>query len=202
MKTLHAKASLNSKLDDSQSPGEKGLFFQHDYFTANIGQFKKHLSVFSGKPCRALEIGVHEGRCTTWMLNHILTHTHSAIDCLDYVENSNFWPNVSTTGSNAKVKFFKGFSQDILKNLTVGSYDFIYVDGGHDTLTVMEDSVLSFRLAKIGGIIAFDDYLLEYPPLKKAGLPKPALDFFMKHWISKIKILHKGYQIWIQKVCD
>jgi hypothetical protein len=43
------------------------------------------------------------------------------------------------------------------------AYDFIYVDGAHSTIDVLEDAVLSFLLAKPGAIIAFDDYLWNDP---------------------------------------
>jgi predicted O-methyltransferase YrrM len=40
-----------------------------------------------------------------------------------------------------------------------GYFDFIYVDGSHQAPDVLCDALLSFRLLKNNGVIAFDDYL-------------------------------------------
>jgi SAM-dependent methyltransferase len=42
---------------------------------------------------------------------------------------------------------------------TSGMFDFIYVDGAHDSRSVLEDGLMAFRLLKPGGVIVFDDYL-------------------------------------------
>lgn len=62
-------------------------------------------------------------------------------------------------------------------------FDFIYVDGSHRAPDVLCDAVLGFKLPKVGGFMAFDDYLqaerawLPYgtDPLR---CPKPAIDAY------------------------
>ena len=67
------------------------------------------------------------------------------------------------------------------------------------------DAILSFRILKHGGIMAFDDYLLgiRYPntPGSKAmnGSCKNAIDYFTKLFGDELEIIHKDYQLWIRK---
>lgn len=52
---------------------------------------------------------------------------------------------------------------------------------------------------QIGGIIAFDDYdwKLEWPSEDR---PKDAIDLFLEANQSRIKVLHKKHQVWIQVI--
>jgi predicted O-methyltransferase YrrM len=85
-------------------------------------------------------------------------------------------------------------------------FDFIYIDGAHKAPQVLFDAVAAFRLTKIGGYIAFDDYLWsEKLPNGKDLLrcPKPAIDAFTNLYCQKLNILSAPlYQLYIQKISD
>jgi predicted O-methyltransferase YrrM len=90
----------------------------------------------------------------------------------------------------------------VLRKLEFSQFDFIYVDGHHGQVEVMEDAVLSFRLARRGSIICSDDYLWDDPRFNKDGTPKLSLDAFLKIYEKKIAVLELGNQVWIRKMTD
>lgn len=87
-----------------------------------------------------------------------------------------------------------------------GYFDFIYVDGSHQAPDVLCDAILSFRLLKTNGVIAFDDYLwAETLPtgVDPIRCPKPAIDAFTNIYCRKLRILTAPlYQLYIQKTGD
>lgn len=174
--------------------------FNDDWFTSSSYLFSKYLSVYAGSECKLLEIGVHEGRSTIWLAKNIATHEESKIDCIDVKLNSNFWPNVKEVGVEKKISFYQMWSHDALRKLPNDSYDFVYIDGSHAQTAVLEDAVLSFRLLKKGGIIAFDDYQWDDPQLNQGGTPKKAIDAFLDVYKRKLSILETGYQVWVRKI--
>jgi predicted O-methyltransferase YrrM len=176
--------------------------FNADWFSHNIPRFGKHLRHLRDTPCRALEIGTHEGRATTWLLQNILTHRHARIDCVDIVVQDNLWDNIKAAGGLQKVMLYRAPSAEALRLLPLGAFDFVYVDGSHSTLNVIEDAVLSFRLAKAGAVISFDDYRWNDPDFNQNGTPKPAVDFFLQVYRPKIEVLEHGYQVWVRKLSD
>ena len=176
--------------------------FSQDWFTPRVPQFKKHLAHLSGAPCRLLEIGTFEGLSTTWLLSNIATHPQAKIDTIDIIEQDVLRSNLDLSGAPGKVSVHIGKSFDILRALPQQSYDFAYIDGSHSTVQVLEDAVLCFRLVKKGGIIAFDDYLWSNPKFSEGGTPKPAIDAFLDIYGKRTAILHKEWQVWVQKTSD
>jgi predicted O-methyltransferase YrrM len=104
----------------------------------------------------------------------------------------------------------KSFSDGALASLLAegkrGYFDFIYVDGSHRAPDVLYDAVLSFRLLRVGGVIAFDDYLWDDETRKEVdpiGTPKIAIDAFTNIYSRKLRILRAPlYQLYIQKIAD
>ena len=176
--------------------------FEYDWFTANIPSFETHLSHLRGKPCSALEIGCHEGRASTWLLEEVLTHPDSRLTAIDTYLQERFWENIESSDGRAKTQLLLKPSREALRDLPFQNYDFIYIDGSHWTIDVLEDAVLSFRLAKIGAVIAFDDYLWDDPRWNQEGTPKPAIDAFLDIYKSKLEILQRTHQVWIRKLSD
>lgn len=176
--------------------------FQFDWFSGSIPSFKKHLADLRGRPSHALEIGCHEGRASTWLLENILTHPDARLTTIDIYVQESFWENVKSTGGLAKTQMLVKPSREILRELPFCSYDFIYIDGSHWTIDVLEDAVLSFRLAKVGAVVAFDDYLWDDPRWNQEGTPKDAIDAFLHIYRAKIKVLEHTHQVWIRKLSD
>src|SRR5438045_5203062 len=105
---------------------ERRHIFLSDWFSGNIPRFERHLGPLKGSACALLEIGCHEGRATTWLLENIAAHPASRITALDMELQPNFHDNVLVSGGTGRVKFMQGKSRDLLRALPVDHYDFIY----------------------------------------------------------------------------
>jgi len=203
-----------SLLDYGRSLMSDCYNFTFDWFSNNVPVWINLLGHLAGKPgVRFLEIGVYEGRSTIWLLENILAHETSSVDCVDhFIPFSAPWypPGVSTNYEERfdqniqlacgekKVRKIKGFSQEILWKLPPSSYDGIYVDGSHDAPDVLEDAVVSFKLLKPGGILIFDDY--EWNAYSDPWrLPRIAVDAFLHVYRHRYDLLHKSYQVALRK---
>ncbi len=183
-------------------------------------------------PTRILEIGSYEGASTCYLIEKLAATRPIEIHCVDtweggieHQEGGNvqtnmsaveqrFHHNIQTANQrvegNARVSIHKGYSDAVLTQLLAQGmrdhFDFIYVDGSHQAPDVLCDAVLSFRLLRKGGVIAFDDYLwqetLPYgtDPIR---CPKPAIDAFTNIYCRKVRIITAPlYQLYVQKISD
>lgn len=231
-------------LISQQCTAEDGVKFSKDYFSQNIPQWQKYKSRFENKPnMRGLEIGSFEGRSTLWLTQNYFNGSNSTLEAIDTWKGSvehrgfnnldqlydTFLSNLKKYIKSGHVIPVKGRSKDILLrfNLEVlegkrKRYNFIYVDGAHDAVSVAEDAVLAWSLLEVGGILIFDDYLWplsSYADLLKVdailmvnryswrfsnypshSVPKPAIDFFLYAYAGQYKILHQDYQVHIEKL--
>ena len=68
-----------------------------------------------------------------------------------------------------QVHLIKGNSNQVLKKMDMSKIDFVFLDGGHDFSTVMNDLNCSIDVINNEGTILCDDYDLSYAPgVKKA----------------------------------
>lgn len=181
-------------------------------------------------PSKILEIGSYEGASTCYLIANLADKADIELHCIDtweggveHQEGGSSQTNMPTVelrfqhnttyaieNSNNKVnlQIHKGFSDTELSKLIAdgkqGYFDFIYVDGSHQAPDVLCDAILSFRLLKIGGVIAFDDYLWQEPmpygtdPIR---CPKVAIDAFTNIYCRKIRIISAPlYQLYVQKI--
>jgi len=187
--------------------------FSSDWFSSHAGDWAKHLSHLAGRPHLSfLEIGSFEGRSTIWLLENVLTHETSRIDCIDSFAGSfehqradidglecRFDENIAASGHRGKVTKMKGRSQELLRTLPMYHYDFAYVDGSHLASDVLEDAVLCQRLLKGGGTLIFDDY--EWDHLRgEPQHPRNAIDAFTTLFCQSFSVVHRGYQMVLKKM--
>jgi predicted O-methyltransferase YrrM len=168
-----------------------------------------------------LEVGSFEGMSAVWLLTNVLTSSSSHLTCIDPFENDDpaqalfdvqrdsegrssydrFIYNISLTGHLDKVAIVKGRSDRALREIPVGSVDAAYIDGSHLALDVLQDAVLSWGALKLGGLLIFDDYCWESPYSKDPlCTPRPAINAFLNIFAQRIKTLHIGSQVVLQKV--
>ena len=195
------------------------------HFTEAATDFKKEFDLK-----KVLEIGSYEGAATSFIINNV--NDCEEIFCIDtweggvehgkmdaksismkHVEkrfDKNIEIAIKEAKSNVNIKKIKARSDDALINLLSEGkknyFDFIYVDGSHQAPDVLLDAILSFRLLRVGGVIAFDDYLWSEElesgrdPLR---CPKPAIDAFTNLYLRKIDILSAPlYQMYVTKISD
>src|SRR3984893_4195452 len=172
--------------------------FTTDWFCGNEKHFTKYLAHLEDTPCRILEIGCYEGRATVWLLENIATHPDATVHCIDVLEQASFRQNILAAQSPEKVRLEIGRSRNLLRLCPANAFDFVYVDGSHETVDVLEDAVLSFFLLKRNGIMAFDDFRWKDRAFPGAT-PKLAINAFLNVYRRKITVLWKDYQVWIRK---
>lgn len=121
-----------------------------------------------GDSCKTyLEIGTHNGGSLVTVMQSFHTTKYYGVDV---------WSNDANrikTLSNIKkynkhgheFELIKGYSTSAetlktVKEKCKDGIDFLFIDGGHETQTVINDFNSYFNLVNKGGIIVFDDYML------------------------------------------
>lgn len=192
------------------------MTYSVDWFSQFIPQWNVILKDLKGKPnLHFLEIGCFEGKATVWLLENILTGKNSHIDTIDMFgggmedgDKGAFFTSSAFKNYEENIKPFdimkvvthQGKSQEILRLMgNKPIFDFVYIDGSHRSPEVLEDSVLSWRLLKSGGILIWDDYGLQRykNPLDN---PKPAIDSFLSIYKKQYKLIQSKYQVAIRKI--
>lgn len=195
--------------------------FSSDWFTHHIPLWEQYIMPrFRGKPdLQVLEIGSYEGRSACWLLQNVLTHPRSMLTCIDVFSKFSYVPspadppesqtlhvdtdaqfehNIRALGAQNQVRKMKGHSAFLLRTLSPGSFDLIYIDGSHEPRDAMRDIVLSWDLLKKDGMFVMDDYRLDIPvlPLQK---PKEAIDAFLSMFAGEYDLIHADLQVIVQK---
>ena len=75
------------------------------------------------------------------------------------------------------ISLIKGNSNSLLKKIDMSKIDYVFLDGGHDYPTVMNDLNCSIDVINNGGTILCDDYDLSYAP----GVKKAIDEFTLKN---------------------
>jgi hypothetical protein len=78
-------------------------------------------------------------------------------------------------------------------------FDIAYIDGSHCSADVYGDGVLTWSMLVPGGIMIFDDYEWEYMPEPRSN-PKLGIDSFLRAFEGQYRIIHKGFQVAIEKL--
>ncbi len=177
------------------------------------------------KPARILEIGSFEGRSTCYLIETCSRTNHMEIYCVDTweggIENDKktmpeverrFDHNVAIAKTRAPhgatVKKLKKKSVTALAEILSSNqppFDLIYVDGSHQALDVLTDSIMAFQLLRVGGVMIFDDYLWSWDPEGKQdtlNMPKAAIDSFINLFQRKLRVISglPIYQLYIEKL--
>lgn len=131
----------------------------------NKEEFAKHIPKGSG----VLEIGTLAGDYAEVLIKEIQP---KYIDLVD-VFKANDWPDCNRFDKNTHFSFVKnrfknvenityhaGYSDDILPILDK-KFDYIYIDANHDYDHCKSDLINSLPLLNDGGIIGFNDYIVD-----------------------------------------
>ncbi len=199
--------------------------FQEDWFNHNAPSLTAIINFI--KPTKLLEVGSFEGRSTVFFIENSLKH-HPQIElhCIDTWEGAlehigkynmktveqHFDHNIAIALNcfdGVSMVKHKGTSHQKMIELLAKGYenyfDFIYIDGSHEAPDVLFDALLAHRLVRVGGVIAFDDYLWSPKAATEDDhylLVKPAVDHYVNTYQQKISVLQNLpiYQLYIQKL--
>ena len=75
----------------------------------------------------------------------------------------------------------------------------VYIDGSHLASDVLRDAVLAWDLVKVGGLIVFDDYDFIFAESSHQNT-KVGIDAFTDTFCNKISVIHKSYQVLVEKI--
>lgn len=161
-----------------------------------------------------LQIGTYTGDCSKWLLDNALTMPGSRLVDVDTWEGSEESAHKSMNFSDVEkvydekiagysnVTKYKGTSESFLNTAKNHEFDFIYIDGDHTADGVYKDATQSFRTLKVGGLMAFDDYLWKHDSKDPVLEPKMGIDKFMQEYSDKIRVHIVYTQVWLTKIKD
>jgi hypothetical protein len=189
--------------------GHKKYFLELiDYFNNN------YVKVQNKEPIKVLEVGSFTGISLINIIKLIPNSIGIGLDkWSNYDENEllnninalkiedSFYKNIKVEGLEERIKGVKGDSSEVLFQMLMKKeiYDFIYIDGSHLSFDCYYDLMISWRLLSKGGILAIDDYLYN-SDIDILNSPFEGINHFLKKYQNEIKILHKGYRVFLQKL--
>ena len=195
----------------------QGKAFGADWTTWHFPNWAKLLKRYRGRSLRLLEIGSWEGRSALFFLNHL---PHAQVTCIDtfaggqeHQDEAKRSPqaardlrgverrfDANTKAFKKRIEKIKAQSTEALAALGIKNrqFDVAYIDGGHRSIEVYSDAVLTWPLMTRGGLVIFDDYDWNFMP-KPLDNPAPGIDAFLASIKGQYRIAHKKYQIAIIK---
>ena len=170
------------------------------WFNDHISNWETQLTDLFNKPNICLEIGAYHGASTVYIRERLCNMADSHLYVMDINKTPYLDNNIKPYDN---ITFMQGESRDLFRNLshngeTKEFLDFIYIDGSHMSMHVLEDAMNAFYYLKDGGIIIFDDYLggLEQSLHMQV---KCGVDGFIYGVHNHIIELFSGYQLGIIK---
>jgi predicted O-methyltransferase YrrM len=174
-------------------------------------QIKKSMENFLDKSAenKILEIGCFEGLSSVFFADNFLDNQKSSLTCVDpfltihnndhkqFLNNNeemNFDFNISVCKNSDKIIIHKITSDEFFINNS-STYNFIYIDGCHETEFIRRDMKNSFNILEKNGIMWMDDYG------GGDGVQiRNTMNEFLQDYEGQYKLIHKSYQLAIQKI--
>jgi hypothetical protein len=197
----------------------EGCTFSQDWTSHNFPIWAQLLRPLRTLSLRILEIGSWEGRSALFFLNYL---PNSQITCVDTFAGGEEHVNdpailaalpgiekrfdANTSRFQARLEKIKAQSHAALIDLGIARrrFDLMYIDGSHRTADVYGDAMLSYSLLNRKGFVIFDDYNKwdEETGLKwdEETAVKVAVDAFCWNFMNECRVVHRGYQLIVQKI--
>jgi len=182
----------------SMLAAKQGSYTRHKYFLPTAQYI---VDKFDG-PIRVLEIGSWAGAsAVSWVKAFVELGCDVQVDCVDhwlpYLDleqdagghykkmNSSalsgdiyrlFIHNIESEGIQNHIKIFRDSSEKILPELSLSSYNLIYIDGSHSYKNVLSDIKNAKKLILPGGVICGDDLELQAGEINQDILTNTVLD--------------------------
>lgn len=186
-----------------------GLSFTRQWFrNRNLAEFRDLVAPqWAGKQMNYLELGVFEGMSMCWMLQHVLTHPEAFAVGVDpwlpttKLDGPTMEMVMQRALANTEIwghcQLIRGNSAEILRRMVgkgfagivKGSVDLCMVDGNHNSLAVLDDCRLVFKLLKVNGWMLLDDVVNDIP--KGPDHVEAGLRMFLKEFGDKMEMVWK-----------
>lgn len=162
----------------------------------------------NSKPNRILEIGCFEGLSSVFFADNLLDHPESSLTCVDPFltiddnDHKQFLANNQEENFDYNTKLCKNSDKIIINKITSDeffktndkTFNFIYIDGCHESDFVIRDMENSFKVLEKNGIMWMDDYR------GGDGIKlKNTMDSVLEKHRGEYELIHKNYQIAIRK---
>lgn len=205
--SVTSKSDIRRLITDSCQPQLLHIAgrYTQDWFSYHEDHWLRHFGHLAGRPgLQAVEIGSYEGRSASWLVRNLLTGDGSRLVCVDPFgeyegQERNFDHNIGVAGGRDKVLKLRGRSYQVLPCLSEEAFDFIYVDGSHLILDVLQDAAMCWRLLKPGGVMVFDDYEHTLFPDSFGMSAGPAIRAFLSLIPSEHQLLFQDWQVALRK---
>ena len=198
------------KVDLNRNEFYKDKDFDHgDWFTHKVPLL---IDYFENKNknniTQILEIGSWEGRSACFFLKYF---KNSTLTCVDTWEGStenfdNDNPDLNKVETNFDKNMFE-FQNRVIKNKLTSktffsknkkNFDLIYIDGSHFYDDVLNDAKNGLNALKKNSYMLFDDY--DWNFYKQGKNPVNAINYFLKLYKEKIKVIYISSQVLIKKI--
>jgi hypothetical protein len=170
-----------------------GKDFSNDWLGSNIVHWFPALEGRRRDYVTILEIGSWEGRSAIAFLNIL---PKAVITCVDTFDRN-------TAPYRHRVRKIKARSPAAMDALVRDGeqFDIVYVDGSHRRDDVLADSIMAWRLLKVGGTMIWDDlrFRLDWEPSER---PADAIALFSAMFGSCMSEVHRGWQLIVSKRKD
>lgn len=154
-------STLMPIIDNTGEKLEGNIFTEHlsTKYTNKFDAKRKNLALVALNPNMkyGLEIGFNAGFSTLLML---LTNPHLHMTCVDLGEHRYTRPCFEAIEKMfpGRVEIHLGDSMKVMPTIQKTDYDFVHIDGCHLVPIAESDIIHSYRIARKGGILIFDDY--------------------------------------------
>jgi len=154
---------------------------------------------------KVLQIGAFTGDATRWMLDNSkasITDVDTWVGSEEAVHDAMDFSDVERVydvkvGTEPRVTKLKMTSNEFfLTNEEM--FDFIYVDGDHTATQVAIDGLNAFAWLKVGGVIAFDDFMWASGKGPFYD-PKLGVEAFLHVVQGRVDVLVINAQAWLRK---
>jgi len=192
---------------------------QQDWFSGHIPKWDTMIQFVRRPDTRVLEIGSWERRSAVYLLSKLVTdHEDSELVCIDHfdlLQSSAGKQRYSTIKQNLALvrahnwRIVCDFSVNALMGLSKEEasrkshqqgFDWIYIDGSHESDDTLLDAELAWRLARMNAIFIFDDYTWDREPVDSIHHPRRGIDAFLSLHHGQYEILHSSYQVILRKL--
>jgi hypothetical protein len=187
-----------------------------EYFNEVSFNFEVKQMDFEGvKNLEFLQIGVYTGDASLYLLekysqrsNFILTDVDTwlagdskEMQELDFYSIEQFYlERTSSARESGRLVSIKTTSDQFFATNNQ-KYNFIYIDGSHESSQLLKDLLNAFAALHVNGILAIDDYLgATNKPIKDR--PFFAINLYLDLMEGKFEVLLNNYQIWLRKDID